>query len=83
MDIRQNKTNNTTPVFKAICDTFNTYIPAMHVRGADTFVSTTKQQKPTKETPAAQSVSVHAAGCSFNHRNYHLWPEGHERLGNL
>ena len=49
MDIRQNKTNNTTPVFKAICDTFNTYIPAMHVRGADTFVSTTKQQKPTKE----------------------------------
>ncbi|MBR6808778.1 MAG: hypothetical protein IKM64_00745 [Clostridia bacterium] len=41
------------------------------------------QQKQTEKTPAAQPVSVHAAGCSFDHRNHYLWSEGHERLGNL
>ena len=56
MDIRHNKTNNLSPVFKSISSAFNTYIPAMHVNVKDTFVSSTKQQKPTKEQEVATII---------------------------
>ncbi len=53
MDIGKGKINRIKSVFDRVFNRSNTYIPALHTKVEDTFVSTTKQtqkeEKPTKE----------------------------------
>ena len=62
MDIGKGKINRIKRVFDRVFNRSNTYIPAMHTKVEDTFVSTTKpiqqEEKPTKEQVLARLREV-------------------------